>query len=281
MKFRLSLTPAILIPVAITIAMVAGLTLFLSASSNMASVERTLADRQNEMIMLVSKQFSGNLRFNKLETVTNAFAGYQEDADFGLIAGGGVDRNGATSLSFGDNPTLAARAVEIAAQALATESLASTTEGEYHIAAYPAYFGKDRMLSGALAMVWDLSIHRPGIIAQQVTNGLVALAIALVGLGVLVAILVLRVTRPLKAMTGVASRLAQGELDIEVKGAHRGDELGDLARAIEVFRANSETVRSMTEEEAARILSDQQARQQMMQELQQAFGEVVDAPGEI
>ena len=277
MKLRLSLTPAILIPVAATIAIVVGLTLWLSASSNMASVEKTLADRQNEMIMLLSKQFSGNLRFNKVDTVAAAFTGYTEDADFGFVAGGGVDRNGAAILTFGENTAMADRAIAIAGEALKTQDLATVTEGDYHIAAFPAYFGKDRTLSGALAMVWDLSIHRPGIIAQQVTNGLIALGIAVVGLAALVAVLMLWVTRPLKAMTGVASRLAQGELDVEIQGAARADELGDLARAVEVFRANSLKVRSMTEEEAARILSDQQARQRMMQELQQAFGDVVDA----
>jgi methyl-accepting chemotaxis protein len=50
-----------------------------------------------------------------------------------------------------------------------------------------------------------------------------------------------------------------------------------MARAVEVFRANSMKVRQMTDAEAARVISEAAARRQMMAELQQAFGEVVDA----
>jgi methyl-accepting chemotaxis protein len=53
--------------------------------------------------------------------------------------------------------------------------------------------------------------------------------------------------------------------------------MGAMARAVEVFRENGKKVAEMTEAEAARIISDQQARAQMMGELQHAFGEVVEA----
>ena len=50
-----------------------------------------------------------------------------------------------------------------------------------------------------------------------------------------------------------------------------------MARAVEVFRENGLRVSQMTEAEAARIISDQQSRKEMMAELQSAFGDVVDA----
>jgi methyl-accepting chemotaxis protein len=50
-----------------------------------------------------------------------------------------------------------------------------------------------------------------------------------------------------------------------------------MAKAVEVFRQNGLKVAEMTEAEAARIVSDQQARSAMMTELQRSFGQVVDA----
>jgi methyl-accepting chemotaxis protein len=277
MKLRFSLSLAILLPVAATILVVLGLTLFLSASSNIGIVEQTLRDRQDEMIRVLTEQFAGSVRFAKMDTVQQSFEAYREDPDFGLAAAGAIDATGKPVLEFGDDASLVAAGVAVANEALAGDSLATQMQGPYHIAAYPAHFGKENELVGAVVMVWDLSIHRAAIIGQQVVNGLIALAIAAVGMAALGAILMLRVTRPLRNLTEASTALAEGDLDIEIKGAARQDELGDLARAVEVFRANSLKVRDMTEEEAARILSDQKARQRMMQELQQAFGEVVDA----
>ncbi|UXN74657.1 methyl-accepting chemotaxis protein [Devosia sp. A8/3-2] len=57
----------------------------------------------------------------------------------------------------------------------------------------------------------------------------------------------------------------------------RGNEIGAMAKAVDVFRENGLRISQMTEAEAARIIADQENRQQMMAELQSAFGEVVDA----
>ncbi|WP_224704761.1 methyl-accepting chemotaxis protein [Devosia aquimaris] len=86
-----------------------------------------------------------------------------------------------------------------------------------------------------------------------------------------------RITRPITRLTGTMEALAKGQLDVEVRGADRSDELGAMARAVEVFRANGIKVAEMTEAEAAQIIRNQAERAAMMTELQQAFGHVVDA----
>src|SRR5690606_16267308 len=130
---------------------------------------------------------------------------------------------------------------------------------------------------GAVVMTWDLSIYRGPIIAGQLTNGLIALAIAAAAIAALALFLVRYVTGPMRVLTKASTALAEGELEVEVAGGARQDELGDMARAVEVFRTNSLRVRQMTDAEAARITADQASRQRMMQELQEAFGQVVDA----
>ncbi len=110
-------------------------------------------------------------------------------------------------------------------------------------------------------------------IAFMIGVGVVSL---LVTIGVFV-LLVGFVARPIVRLTGIMRRLASGELETEVLGTHRTDELGEMARTVEVFRENAEKVHDMTEQEAARLERTRQDRMQMMQDLQHAFGVVVDA----
>ncbi|WP_291393158.1 methyl-accepting chemotaxis protein [Devosia sp.] len=85
------------------------------------------------------------------------------------------------------------------------------------------------------------------------------------------------IARPISRMTGVMRRIADGDYQVDVPFGKMRNEIGDMAKAVEVFRANGLRVAEMTEAEAARIIRDQQARTQMMAELQKAFGQVVDA----
>ncbi|MDB5472808.1 MAG: hypothetical protein JWP99_111 [Devosia sp.] len=85
------------------------------------------------------------------------------------------------------------------------------------------------------------------------------------------------ITRPMTRLTTTMQALAQGDLATEVHGAERTDELGAMARAVEVFRANGLKVAQMTEAEAAQVLVTQAERAAMMVTLQRAFGDVVDA----
>ena len=277
MNVRISLATALLVPVALTLAATVAVVLFLSASSNMATVKQTLSDRQDEMIRVLTEQFAGSVRFAKMEPVEASFAQYKADPNFGLAAAGAIDANGKTILEFGDDPAQVAETIAVAAEALTRRDLVSVRVGNHHIAAYPAYFGKDLELAGAVVMNWDLSIHDAGIIGYQVTNGLIGLAVAAAAIGGLALFLMAHVTRPMRQLARVSTALAEGNLDVAIAGADRRDELGDMSRAVEVFRANSHKVRQLTEEEARRVISDAEARRRMMAQLQQAFGEVVDA----
>ncbi|GLQ11652.1 hypothetical protein GCM10007913_35840 [Devosia yakushimensis] len=100
---------------------------------------------------------------------------------------------------------------------------------------------------------------------------------AIIGFGLLGLLASRLLTRPLPVLVGAAARIADGEYDTDVPFTTRGNEIGAMAKAVDVFRANGLRISQMTEAEAARIIADQENRQQMMAELQSAFGVVVDA----
>ena len=71
--------------------------------------------------------------------------------------------------------------------------------------------------------------------------------------------------------------IAEGDYEAEVPFTARGNEVGEMARAVEVFRENGLKVSQMTEEERAASQRRRIERTDMMVALQAAFGEVVDA----
>jgi methyl-accepting chemotaxis protein len=85
------------------------------------------------------------------------------------------------------------------------------------------------------------------------------------------------IATPIRKLSELMQKMAHGDYSAEVDYADRKDEIGVMADAVQVFRENGIKVAQMSEEESARIERAQRERAQMMQELQQAFGDVVDA----
>ena len=126
----------------------------------------------------------------------------------------------------------------------------------------------------------EVAAAEAGVTAAQNNLSLMLYAtIAAVGIGSLGLALLIgaSIERPLTRLNTTMRALADGDLDAVVRGADKQDELGEMARTVEVFRENAMRVRDMTEEEAARLERSRDERARMMQDLQRAFGVVVDA----
>ena len=62
---------------------------------------------------------------------------------------------------------------------------------------------------------------------------------------------VAQVSRPLRRISGLMEHLAGGQLEIDVVGTERRDEVGTLARALVVFKQNATAARSLAAEQQA------------------------------
>ncbi|MFD1745135.1 methyl-accepting chemotaxis protein [Rhizobium helianthi] len=93
-------------------------------------------------------------------------------------------------------------------------------------------------------------------------------------------VIIFRVTRPIERLTACMNTLAQGNHAVAVDGLHRTDEIGGMARSVEVFRQaairNAELEREAEEvrarNEAERIAFQQQAEAEAQQRLEAATG---------
>ena len=66
----------------------------------------------------------------------------------------------------------------------------------------------------------------------------------------LAALVSVSITALIKRITLVMSRLAEGDLTVTIEGAERGDQIGDMARAVGVFKDNAIRIREVEAEQA-------------------------------
>ncbi|MHC2398592.1 methyl-accepting chemotaxis protein [Bradyrhizobium barranii subsp. barranii] len=99
--------------------------------------------------------------------------------------------------------------------------------------------------------------------------------------GLIVAFLIARsIVGPLTSMTRAMGLLAGGNLEVEIPGRGKADEIGDMAKAIEVFKTNmidTERLRTeQTETEARQAESRRADMVRLADQFEQAVGEIVD-----
>ncbi|MEI6560000.1 MAG: HAMP domain-containing methyl-accepting chemotaxis protein [Rhodospirillaceae bacterium] len=115
-------------------------------------------------------------------------------------------------------------------------------------------------LQDSLGPKADASIH------QAVTTTIAVSALAVV-IGLLVAFGLTRlIARPIVAMTDAMGRLAAGDLTTSIPALHNRDEIGDMAKAVDVFKNNAlEVERLKGEQERLRLKAEDDKTRSMNQ----------------
>jgi methyl-accepting chemotaxis protein len=113
---------------------------------------------------------------------------------------------------------------------------------------------------------------------QRVTEINIGVSLAVMMCGFLVAFLLSRsIVRPIAGITGIMKSLAAGNLSVPVPQVVRRDEIGDMARAVEVFKDNAVAMRKLEEEQKrTRQRSDAERHTEMLR-LAAAFEASVSA----
>jgi methyl-accepting chemotaxis protein len=84
-------------------------------------------------------------------------------------------------------------------------------------------------------------------------------------LGIVAFVLSRGLVKPLRAITAATTELASGKLDVAVPGAGRRDELGRIAQALDVFKANALSQRKLeSDQKAAEVRATDQRRSEMI-----------------
>lgn len=106
-----------------------------------------------------------------------------------------------------------------------------------------------------------------------IVGGIAMLLIAIVSLLLLHA----AITRGIVAMTAAMGRLAQNDMTIDIPFSNRLDEVGEMAKAVQVFKDNAIRVSELEQKEA----EDRQAEQRKAETMKLAVASFEEAVGEI
>jgi methyl-accepting chemotaxis protein len=111
---------------------------------------------------------------------------------------------------------------------------------------------------------------------------IMAVAAAVAALLVMLAtmLIVRRVTKPLRSVTESLTAIADGKADVAIDCDDRADEIGEIARTLAVFKANSQERRRMREEQAAAAAAAAEQRKaelrNFVDEFRASVGSMID-----
>jgi methyl-accepting chemotaxis protein len=120
----------------------------------------------------------------------------------------------------------------------------------------------NNLLGGILAKAWTSFT-----LFASITAGLILVTIGL-------SVMIIRgITRPLGRLTDGMSTLADGNTEIEITGVDRRDEIGAMARTMQVFKENTIRNKQLTEEQQRLTLERTEAERKAAEEREQAAKE--------
>ena len=119
---------------------------------------------------------------------------------------------------------------------------------------------------GVLEIIKDTTEYEAAFAAAE--RNLILGTVAILAAAIVLALLLGRgLSRPLIAITAIMNRLSSGDTSVTIPGSERPDELGTMAKAVDVFRRNmleSVTMREAQEADKARAEVEKQALQRQM-----------------
>ncbi|VAW14225.1 Methyl-accepting chemotaxis protein I (serine chemoreceptor protein) [hydrothermal vent metagenome] len=206
------------------------------------------------------------------ETAT-IFAWKEETKDFWRVTTNIVDANGKRAIGTPlgkDNP--------------AYQSMLNgeTFVGQANISNVPYYaiYQPVKNPDGAIIGVLFVGMEKAKFLAvQQQTLNMLMLVSAIVFsvVGLLMFFISRALIKPIPRLAKIMEQVKENPQDTTVPYTDYGNEIGDMARAVEQFRLNGIKISDLTEEEKAASERRNAERAQMMKELQDEFGRVVGA----
>lgn len=224
---------------------------------------------------LLAEQMSGGLRWNKAAKVSEVYTEMTEKEGTALANVLTLNAKGEVVTEFTSATIPAIDLADFVRNHkgdLSQDNTLSEVMDSHHIIISPVRTAKG-VFVGHAAIAWSLGELNDQL-QQTLFDQIILGLIVLVGAIVLTAILLGRfITKPLNLLTQAMTSLASGEDDVTIDGLERQDDVGDMSRAVEVFKKNAEEMKVLQIErqkesqaketrETARKLEDQQREQE-------------------
>jgi methyl-accepting chemotaxis protein len=230
----------------------------------------------------LSDAVSGGVKWGKTDVVEKAYAELLGDAAAGLASISVFTADGAlmTGADAADRaPYDLGGILSVASAALDAGGHYAAFAADHLVMAYPIKSGDERV--GTLAVAWSTEALHAQVRRVLLSGVVVGFGVLVVLVGLLTVVLSRSVSRPLGMMTAAMQKLAAGDHGTEVPARARGDEIGDMARAVQVFKDNAIEMQRLKAQQEAQERDMAADRRKAMLDLAAQFeasvGSVVDS----
>lgn len=218
-----------------------------------------------QVTKLLATTIAGGVRWQQPEAIERSYRSFFDGNDPGFADFIALDIAG--QVLSAHNPTHISTDESLAA--ILEESRGATDQGDLYVVDHPQHnvvvapivIGRDKVRVGTLVVAWSLE-ELNARIAADLDRQVIVAGFTLVALIVmLLALLSYTVTMPLRAVSRATMLIAQCESSVAIPETKRGDEIGEMARALEVFKDHIAMIDEMSE-------GQEQHRQQLSEALE-------------
>jgi methyl-accepting chemotaxis protein len=205
--------------------------------------QHSLAARANlELTALLAAQIGGGIRFRKNGTIEEAYSRLVQDERSTVAWIQTFDKEGALLTRYESNRIYGGESGQrnsLVSKVLSADKILERRSDDFQLVAAPVRFGANRDVVGAIVVGWSFADLNKTIAANILTQLLWAVLLSAT-LGAALVLTTWRLfTGPIKRIERNMKRLAEGDHAVSIIGTDRMDEIGSMARAVEVFRDNA------------------------------------------
>ncbi len=261
---------ALLVTLAITLCLAA--TVAVSTFSARKALTEDGRSSFVDLATLLAGNVAGGLKWNKVDAVEGAYSTMVQ-APGSLVASLMTFNKAGEKVTQYDAPNLPH--VDLS-QAVSWRSSAGSgvyvrQVGDHIITVVPAGVDKDGSPIGTLAIGWSLSRVESKVTDAAIGQGLTALIAGAILILVLILAARAMVGRPLEQLCSVMRHLAEGNHDVSVPATTKRDDIGAMARAVEVFKLNAVEMERMRAQQQQAAETAEIDKRRAMTELADSF----------
>lgn len=273
--FRLNVSRKILLVVIATFLVSITVMVYFAIQSQRDNMISLATTNNLTITKLMAVQMSGGLKWKKAAKVSEVYD--EMGKEEGSVLANVITLNAAgekvTEFSSDRLPTTDLAAfVNANKDKLSPDESFSQITDTHQVIIAPVHTAKGSHV-GYAVIAWSLDRLNAQLQEALLDKILIGL-IVLVGAMTVTAVLLGRfITKPLNSLTNAMTSLANGDQDVVIEGLNRNDDVGDMSRAVEVFKKNAEEVTALqierqkeAEAQAARETARQQEKAQHQQE---------------
>ncbi|WP_299611798.1 methyl-accepting chemotaxis protein [uncultured Tateyamaria sp.] len=232
-RFNTLMTKAVVMTGIITICVLAAMVTF-DYSAKRTLLQSGLSSRAQDVTGLLAMQMGGSIKFGNevaVREISESVISAAAPEARGAIV---LNTSGITLFASPEMDIVAPDAFVLAATAMENGTVLKSDDGL--VVAYPAFFGAEDAVAGAVVTVWDDAQMMALLARDQMMAIAIAAAVFVITMAAIILYAWYDVSRPLNRVAAAMLSISRKNYDVEVPATGRHDEIGNIARRLDGFR---------------------------------------------